>query len=124
MKAIVEPMTSLVSYPGRLTERVRLAVLFLIISGLVVASYAIGINRGMDHKIGWGPLNEMYHLTNAISDTVYGLNHGYVGFGRVFESLKNSLGLKKPPPPRSNRDTDPPGQGWLERHDPQSRFDP
>ena len=81
-------------YLAWFTDRARTTIAIVVICGFVVASYAIGISRGMDHKIGWGPLNEMWHLTNAISDNVYGLNHGYVGFGRVFESLREPLSIK------------------------------
>jgi hypothetical protein len=73
--------------------RVHAAFAVAVICGLIAGSFVLGINRGMHHKIGWGPLNDFWHLSVAISDNVYGLNHGYVGFGKVFRNLMNTYGI-------------------------------
>lgn len=55
---------------------------------LVAAAYAYGRNLGFDRKIG-DPVNSA-QVSIAISDSVYGLNQGYVGHRAVYNALETA----------------------------------
>jgi hypothetical protein len=76
-----------------IAEKYAVAFATVVISILLASAFVVGIERGMDHKIVWGPEPELWHITNAISDDVYGVHHGYVGFGKVYRSLETDLGV-------------------------------
>ena len=67
--------------------------LVALIGTLIAASFIMGIGRRMDHKIMFGPLDDTWHLSVAISKDVYGLQ-GNVGFYKVFLTLQQSLGIE------------------------------
>src|SRR5262249_19113012 len=46
-----------------------------------------GLRRGMDHVTMFGPENEQAAIAIALSDVVYNLNEGYVGYASVFNKL-------------------------------------
>jgi hypothetical protein len=75
-----------------LADRLRFVVLVALIGALIAASFIMGIGRRMDHKIAFGPMDDGWHLSVAISRNVYGLE-GYVGFYKVLLTLQQSLGL-------------------------------
>lgn len=54
---------------------------------LLLTAFATGLVRGMDHKTEWGPDSEQNEIAIALSETVYGLNLGYVGFEPVKAKL-------------------------------------
>jgi hypothetical protein len=70
-----------------------MATVVATIFALIAASFVMGVERRMDRKIGFGPLNDVWHLSIAISDEVYGLK-GYVGFYKVYQTLQYGLGIK------------------------------
>jgi hypothetical protein len=76
-----------------MVEAFRIASVIALICGLMAASFIMGVGRRMDHKLEWGPLNDVWHLSVAISKDVYGLQ-GYVGFRKVFNTLQHSLGIR------------------------------
>jgi hypothetical protein len=53
---------------------------------LVLVFYE-GLRRGMDHVTMFGPENEQAAIAIALSDLVYNLNEGYVGYASVFQRL-------------------------------------
>ena len=87
-------MTSTSREPARFVNIALWPIALAVVWALIGSSFVIGIDRGMDHKISIGPLNEFHHLTVAISDDVYHLDQGYVGFGKVIDSLKASFGIE------------------------------
>ncbi|MEA2908916.1 MAG: hypothetical protein QOJ15_997 [Bradyrhizobium sp.] len=65
-----------------------LPIVSLILAVIIVALTAYeGQRRGMDYIFALGPEGEQTSITVAISDMVYGLNAGYVGFASVRERL-------------------------------------
>jgi hypothetical protein len=60
-----------------------------------------GLRRGMDHVTMFGPENEQAAIAIALSDVVYNLNGGYVGYASVFRKLVEvwNRGAKSPHDP-------------------------
>ena len=69
---------------GRMIRPLVIALLATFIIGLTALT---GIERGMDHKVAYGPWSEQRAISIALSESVYGLHLGYVGFGSVFNKL-------------------------------------
>jgi hypothetical protein len=53
----------------------------------VLLVFYAGLRRGMDHVTMFGPENEQAAIAIALSDVVYNLNEGYVGYASVFNKL-------------------------------------
>jgi hypothetical protein len=61
----------------------------LIVAAVLIAAFRAGLDRGMDHVAAFGPEGEQTAITVALSDMVYSLNGGYVGYTNVLITLKN-----------------------------------
>lgn len=80
-------MNAVARFAG-LAQPVR-PLLVAVVAALIIAATAFaGIQRGMDHMVTWGPEDEQWFMTVAISDSVYGLNLGYVGYRSVNDKMK------------------------------------
>jgi hypothetical protein len=66
---------------------VRLLVVALLATFIIGITALTGIQRGMDHKVAWGPGSEQHAISIALSESVYGLHLGYVGFRTVNDKL-------------------------------------
>jgi hypothetical protein len=64
------------------------ALIVAVIALLIIAATALtGIRRGMDHKVTYGPEQEQSFISIALSESVYGLDMGYVAFRSVHDKL-------------------------------------
>lgn len=74
--------------PGSRWRAVAMPVVAAAIAAFLIAITAFtGIQRGMDHKVAFGPQSEQWAMTIALSESVYGLQLGYVGFKSVYDKL-------------------------------------
>jgi hypothetical protein len=73
-------------FPAR-AQIVRPVVAGALAVFLIALAAVGGIERGMDHKVAYGPWDEQRAISVAISESVYGLHLGYVGFRSVFDAL-------------------------------------
>jgi hypothetical protein len=73
------------------TEATRPLAVFLLALCLATTCLLLvffeGLRRGMDHVTMFGPENEQAAIAIALSDLVYNLNEGYVGYASVFQKL-------------------------------------
>lgn len=60
----------------------------VIVAICLTATFLAGQRRGMDHAAAWGPEDEQDAIAIAISDLVYHLDLGYVGYGDVLGTLR------------------------------------
>jgi hypothetical protein len=56
-------------------------------AAIIALIFASGLRLGMDHKTAFGPESEQNEIAIALSETVYGLNLGYIGFATVHDKL-------------------------------------
>ena len=71
------------------TTRRALPWLTAVAAALIISvTFWQGLQRGMDHAIGIGPEPEQTAIAIALSETVYGLDLGYVGHTPVYEALR------------------------------------
>ena len=71
-----------------LRASVLLPIVTFVLSGIIIALTCYeGQRRGMDSIYSAGPDGEQSAITIAISDLVYGLDAGYVGFASIKEKL-------------------------------------
>ena len=76
--------------PPTVQFRTRIIVLLLIVclgSMSVLGTFYDGLRRGMDHVAMFGPENEQAAITIALSEVVYNLDQGYVGYKAVLKKL-------------------------------------
>ena len=70
----------------------RTLTLPLLVAALVTigigATFIAGEHRGMDHVAAFGPQPEQKSIAVALSDVVYKLNLGYIGYTSVLDTLK------------------------------------
>lgn len=63
----------------------------LLVAGLCLViigfTFAQGLRKGMDHKTTFGPESEQREIAIALSESVYGLHLGYIGFASVLDKL-------------------------------------
>ncbi len=74
------------------------AVRWIIFSGCVVAvtlclfnAYILGKAEGLDAKLNYGAGNDVFAISIAISESLYGFNRGYVGRPEVEKAIKDIL---------------------------------
>ena len=60
----------------------------LVAALIIAATFWQGVRRGMDHAVAFGPESEQTAIAIALSETVYGLDLGYVGHAAVFDALR------------------------------------
>ena len=67
----------------------RLRLLFALACALAIIGLTAisGMSRGMHHKISFGPESEQIAISVALSELVYELNLGYLGFKSVYDKL-------------------------------------
>lgn len=67
---------------------VAFPIVTLCLSALIIAMiFAAGIRRGMDHAAAFGPEAEQTSISIALSESVYGLHLGYLGYASVRDKL-------------------------------------
>ena len=65
-----------------------LPIVTICLAALIIALIFFGgIRRGMDHVAAYGPESEQTAISIALSESVYGLNLGYLGFAGVKNQL-------------------------------------
>jgi hypothetical protein len=68
--------------------KVAIAFIAAALAALIIALiFTEGLRRGMDHKTAFGPESEQAEISIALSETVYGLDLGYIGFATVHDKL-------------------------------------
>jgi hypothetical protein len=77
--------------PGYLRRAVSSCVTAILALGIIYALFAVGVERGFDHVLPWGPEAELNDITIAISDAHCHLNAGYVGYSAVKSQLTNYI---------------------------------
>jgi hypothetical protein len=74
------------------SQRIRLLILPWAVAAMVTfslfATFAEGQRRGMDHVATYGPISEQRSIAVAISDLVYKLRLGYIGYVSVLDKLQ------------------------------------
>jgi hypothetical protein len=70
------------------STRVFAPIATAILAALLLALvYSEGTRRGMDHMVAFGPEIDQVPIAIALSDVVYNLNAGYVGYTSVLKKL-------------------------------------
>lgn len=77
--------------PAGLRGLLLFAVALALCGAMVGQLYRGGLERGMDHAIAWGPESEENAFAVALSDLVYHLNKGYVGYQAVKDRLVETI---------------------------------
>jgi hypothetical protein len=68
--------------------KVAIAFVAAALAAVIIAIiFTEGLRRGMDHKTAFGPESEQAEISIALSETVYGLKLGYIGFATVHDKL-------------------------------------
>jgi hypothetical protein len=57
---------------------------------IIAVTFWQGVRRGMDHAIAVGPESDQTAISIALSETVYGLDLGYVGHAAVLNALRSA----------------------------------
>lgn len=83
MKAMI---TRSARWDWRQVARPLLAVILATV--IILAIMLTGMQRGMHHKVSFGPESEQASIAVALSDVVYRLNLGYVAHASVLNKLK------------------------------------
>jgi hypothetical protein len=68
----------------------QLAMAFIALAlaaAIIALIFAGGLRLGMDHETAFGPESEQNEIAIALSETVYGLHLGYIGFATVHDKL-------------------------------------
>ncbi len=94
-----------------LLREARSAFAAVLAAALVLAVFWAGVSRGLDHASTTGPEDEQNAIAIALSDVVYGLNDGYIGYGSVHSRLlevwnTGASGLREPELARNDHDAD------------------
>jgi hypothetical protein len=70
------------------TRAVVMSCVSAIVAGLIIWSvYAGGRSRGMDHALAYGLEIDATPISVALSETVYGLDLGYIGLASVYNAM-------------------------------------
>jgi hypothetical protein len=77
--------------PGGWLKLPRTLILPLLAAALIAtaiaATFVVGEKRGMDHVAAFGPASDQRSIAVALSDVVYKLNLGYIGYNSVLDAL-------------------------------------
>ena len=76
-----------VGFAGRARGLLVAVITFCLATMLIVSLFLTGIERGMDHIETQSPESEQNEIAIAISEMVYGLHLGYIGFATVHDKL-------------------------------------
>lgn len=68
---------------------------------LITLTFTAGIERGLHQKVAFGPESEQVAIAVALSESLYGLKLGYIGYGSVLTKLREvwNRGAKGPHDP-------------------------
>ena len=85
------PLVDRESLPRSWRSAALTLVTALLAAWILWSTYQAGVARGMDRVIANGPEIDTTLMSVALSESVYGLDLGYVGLMSVFQSLKQTL---------------------------------
>lgn len=72
---------------GARASIIRPLLVALLATFIIGLTALTGIERGMDHKVAYGPWAEQRAMSIALSESAYGLRLGYVGLRSVNDKL-------------------------------------